>query len=95
MEAIKETVRGIMHGLSEKKSGPNAPSPDDLLKKVLTKKELAHIKVKYFKKGVLYIDVDSSSWLYSLSLKKEEMVVKLTQKSAVIKDIRLRIGEIR
>lgn len=93
MESIKDTVASVMQGLAEKK-GAGAGFPEDAVKKVLTKKELTHIKVKYFKKGVLGIDVDSSVWLYALNLKKEALTKKLAAIESAIKDIRFRLGEV-
>ena len=67
MEAIKDTVASVLKKLSAKKSETQDGDPEEWLKKVLTKKELEHIKFKYFKKGLLGVSVDSSSWLYKLS----------------------------
>ena len=83
-----------MRGLSAKKTGSLGAGPEEWLKKTLTKKELGHIKVKYFSKGVLGLSVDSSAWLYILSLKKEELLNKLKKESPELKNINLRIGEI-
>ncbi len=68
--------------------------PQEWLKKTLTKKELGHIRVKYFNKGVLSLSVDSSVWLYVLSLKKEVMLEQLQKEHPEIKNITLRIGEV-
>ncbi len=95
MEAIKDTLINVMQRLKTKKTGSGDDGPRLLLKKVLTKKELAHIKFNYFRKGVLSLYVDSSSWLYSFSLKKEGLLLGLNKKSGGIKDIRFRIGEVK
>lgn len=95
MERIKDTLQKVMRGIEAKKKGLPADSPEALLKKFLTKKELKHIKFHYFKKGVLNLSVDSSSWLYQLSLQKRDLLAKLTQKSGAIKDIRFRLGEVQ
>jgi len=94
MEQIKDTVLNVMQGITAKKVAKHVDDPEELLKKILTKKELAHIKFNYFKKGTLGVWVDSSSWLYSFSLKKEYLIAQLHAKSASIKDIRFSIGEI-
>jgi hypothetical protein len=94
-EAIKDTVVSVMQDLFAKKACPGHDDPQELLKKVLTKKELGHIKINYFKKGVLGLFVDSSSWLYKFSLQKKELLDKLIQQSSEIKDIKFRIGEIK
>jgi len=94
MEAIKETVAGILFKLQEKKEGKTDTTPSGLLKRCLTKKELEHIKFSYFKKGVVGITVDSSAWLYQLSLQKVRILQTLSEYSKDIKDIRFRLGEI-
>ena len=94
MEAIKDTVINVIEGLMAKKT-KISDSPQTLLKRTLTKKESQHIKFNYFKKGILGLYVDSSSWLYILTLQKEELLAKLNKKSSAIKDIRFRIGEIK
>jgi len=93
MEAIKETVQSVIHNLQAKKTKGMGSDPEVVLQKILTKRELSHIKCKYFKRGILGISVDSSSWLYSLSLKKEDLLRRLQQGSNKIKDIRFFIGE--
>ena len=94
MELLKNTVDRLMAGLSAKKTASTGVGPEQWLKKALTKKELGHIKVKYFHKGILGLSVDSSTWLYALSLKKEELLGKLQKESPELKNITLRIGEI-
>ena len=94
MEPLKNTLDALMLGLSHKKAGCLDAGPEQWLKKALTKKELQHIKVKYFSKGVLSLNVDSSVWLYILSLKKEELLKLLQKEALVVKNINFRIGEI-
>lgn len=95
MEAIKSTVMNVMESLAVKKTRDSADNPEGWLKKALTKKQCEHIKVNYFKKGILSINVDSSGWLYSLTLQKEDLLVKLGKFSSAIKDIRFRMGEVK
>jgi hypothetical protein len=90
MDNIKDVVYGVMEDWATQGAGEDAPQA--WLKKVLTKKELAHIKFNYFKKGVLGAWVDSSVWLYSFNLKKTNLLDKLREVSDGIKDIRFRIG---
>ena len=94
MEPLKNTLDTLMRGLLDKQAGPLDAHPEQWLKKALTNKELRHIKVKYFSKGVLGLSVDSSAWLYILNLKKEELLTKLKKESPRLKNINLRIGEI-
>lgn len=92
MESIKDTLKNVMEGLKAKQ---NDDDPQVLLKKILTKKELAHIKFNYFRKGILGLSVDSSSWLYKLNLEKEDILQGLNRENKAVKDIRLRIGEVK
>jgi hypothetical protein len=97
MQVIKDTVSRVMQDLKAKKSDLRGEDPQAWLKKALTKRELGHIKFKYFRSGTLYVNVDSSGWLYSLTLKKDTLLHRLTQgsKAVGVKDIRFRIGETR
>ncbi len=92
MERIKDTINSVLQGLMDKKA-PCGVIPEEVVKKILTKKEYGHIKFNYFKKGVLGLSVDSSSWLYSLNLKKEGLLQKLKTDMPDIKNIRFFIGE--
>jgi hypothetical protein len=94
MELLKNTLDDVMRQLGEKKSVFQEAGPQQWLKKALTKKELGHIRVKYFSKGVLGLSVDSSAWLYILSLKKEELLKELQKENPDLKNINFRIGEV-
>jgi len=90
MEPIKGTIQDLLR--EWRRRAEKQGEPERWLKKILTKKELAHIKFNYFRRGVLGLSVDSSGLLYQLSLKKEELVGKLKEEARGVKDIRLRIG---
>jgi hypothetical protein len=94
MESIKDTLESVMQAWEKKIRGSPRDNPELLLKKCLTKKESGHIKFRYFKKGVLSLNVDSSSWLYYFNLQKEDLLNRLRKQSASIRDIRFYIGEI-
>jgi hypothetical protein len=95
MEKIKDTIELVIRDLLTKKSGINDEGPEAWLRKVLTKKELGHIKLQYFRKGIMGLSVDSSSWMYSLGLKKEVLLNKLKKCSQDVKDIRFSIGDLK
>lgn len=95
MERLKETLWGLMQELEDKNLKGRSQGPQEWLKNILTKKELRHIRVNYFKKGVLGLIVDSSSLLYSLNLRKESLIASLRKESKDAKDIRFRIGELK
>jgi hypothetical protein len=94
VEHIKDTVRGLLQDWATKKESPGIGAPESWLKKALTKKEQEHIRFNYFRKGILGVSVDSSSWLYKLTLKKEDLLKRLNKRFAQIKDINFRIGEL-
>jgi len=93
MELLKNTLDNLMRQLDAKKAVFRKTGPQQWLKKALTKKELGHIRVKYFSKGVLGLSVDSSAWLYILSLKKEALLKELKKENPELKNINFRIGE--
>jgi len=95
MDKIQDTIINVMQDLAAKKIAGNKDNPEVVLKKTLTRKELKHIKLNYFRKGILGLYVDSSSWLYSFTLQKETLLQKLRRELVSIKDIRFRIGEIK
>ncbi|MFH1198555.1 MAG: hypothetical protein V1650_00085 [Candidatus Omnitrophota bacterium] len=95
MEGIKDTVLSVIQGLEAKRQGFPNDAPETILKKVLTKKELGHIKVNYFKKGLLGLNVDSSAWLYQFNLHKEGLLSRIKTHTSVIKDIKFRIGDVK
>jgi len=95
MEAIKDTIQSVISDLSVRKSAVPEDELARFLKKILTKKEIRHIKVGYFKRGILNVAVDSSAWLYYFSLHKEEILKQLRDRFKTVKDIRFYIGEVK
>jgi predicted nucleic acid-binding Zn ribbon protein len=88
MEHIRETLQSVFQELGQKKH-----TEEDVylnFRETLAAKERRHIKCHSLKAGVLTVNVDSSAWLYQLSLKKSGFIKKLG-----IKDIRFRIGEVK
>lgn len=66
-------------------------------KAVVGKRAKAHTLPVSLKKGTLSINVDSSAWLYELTLKRREILKKLDSKikGNKIRLIRFRIGEVK
>lgn len=85
----------MIRDLTVKKTANQGVNPEGWLKKSLTKKELGHIKLHYFRKGILGVRVDSSAWMYSLSLKRESLLSKLREQTPDIKEVRFSIGDIK
>ena len=93
MESIKTTVNAVLDHLHKHGAGP-APGPDDWLDRVLTRQERRGVAVAYFRNGVLGLKVDSSSRLYHLNLRRQELKDKLAAFCKEIKEIRLSVGSI-
>lgn len=95
MEAIKETILKLIGSWQKQINLEGGESPDEILKKAVSQDEWPHVQFNSFKNGIFGIIVDSSSWLYTLNLKKQSLVEKLCQLSNwPIKDLRFKIGEI-
>ena len=95
MDDIKSTIVAVLKDLETRKDRAAAVDPAQHFSKVFSRKELAHIELAYFRKGILAITVDSATWLYHLNLRKQELLRKMVELSAEVKDIRLVIGEIK
>jgi len=93
MEQIKDTLKNIFNELQEKNKAGASSGLEGILKKVLAKNALRHVKLYNFRKGVLSIKVDSSTWLYYISLQKEDLLVKLRKNLEGLKDIRFSLGD--
>lgn len=89
MEHIRNTLQGIIRDI-EKKQCLKRNDVFRLFRKNLTNRERRHAKCSTLHRGILTVNVDSSVWLYQLSLKKEEFLKKLS-----LTDIRFRIGEVK
>ena len=68
MEEIKETITKVIQQLENKKIASGGGDIEEVLKKVLTKGEIKHIKIQYFHNGILGLAVDSSAWTYAVTL---------------------------
>lgn len=93
METMRDAVSDVMQALHKKRAAADSLDPEALFKKIFTKKELKHVRFNYFTRGTLSVSVDSSSWLYYLSLQKEALLVKLSKHLSGAKDIRFYLGD--
>jgi len=94
MDDIKTTIFAVLKDLETRKCRAAATDPAQHFSKVFAKKELQHIKPAYFRKGILAITVDSATWMYHLSMRKQEVLRKLAGLNKDVKDVRFVIGEI-
>ncbi len=94
MDSIKDIVIGVLRDCQTKKQRFNNQDPESILKKILTKREIEHIKVNYFRSGIFGIKVDSSAWIYQLNFKKQDLLIALKKNFPEIKDVRFSLGDI-
>lgn len=92
METLRDTVKNVMQALEAKQKTSLKDNPALLLRRVFSKEELKHAQFGYFKNGLLCVNVDSSGWMFQLSLKKEQLLKRLQQHLRTVKDIKFRLG---
>lgn len=95
-QAIEEIVKNVI----KKMSGAGRFGKEEIEKMwegAAGEAAAKHSRPVSLKRAVLIVNVDGSSWLYELTTKKRDIIKRLVQEAAgrSIKDIRLRIGEIK
>jgi len=95
------SIKAVLSSIILEMSGEKKHKIDtvkDAWKQVLTGKENAHARPVALKSKRLIVNIDSSAWMYELSLKKQEIHKKLNEKLSSnkisINEIIFRIGEI-
>jgi len=94
-ERIDSIVKSIIEKL-DKKSNPSSTDIERVWKEVAGEKISSHTKPASLRKKKLIINVDSSSWLYELTLKKNEFLANLKRGLGEdkIEQLQFRIGEL-
>ncbi len=92
MDDIKSTIASVLKNLETRSEQNRVADPARFFNEVFTKKELKHIKPAYFRKGIVAVTVDTSGWMYLLSLRKHEILGKLRALDKEVRDIRFVIG---
>ena len=92
-EGIKDVLKKVINKIEDQ--GPE--KKETIVKawaSIVGDKAAGHSKPTGVQRNVLTIEVDSSSWLYNLNLKKRAIVkdIKSQLKKHKIEDIRFRIG---
>src|SRR3989338_653645 len=91
---IGDLVQGVIKRL--KKGRLSEEEMASVWVKAVGRKGARHSHPASLRRGVLFVNVDRSSWLYELTLRKKEILEKMEgkMKRKPAKDIRFRIGEI-
>ncbi|MFH0940767.1 MAG: DciA family protein [Candidatus Omnitrophota bacterium] len=93
MDQIKDVLQSVIHDLMKQKKGVDFQKARDVLKKAIGAKAFAHTQIVYLTKDKIRVNVDSSSRLYDLNLRKERIAREISE-ALQIKDIRFRLGDI-
>ncbi|MDO8602476.1 MAG: DUF721 domain-containing protein [Candidatus Omnitrophota bacterium] len=98
-ETKPEDIGGVLNQVIKKLDAKTHGQREDVAKAwwgAIEPGAVSHTKPVAIKKNILTIEVDSSTWLYVLSLKKKSILAAMqkTVGKEKIEDIRFRIGEI-
>ena len=95
MELIKDTIQQLIEEWKTQKKLLPKDDIAQIVHKTLSLKEREHVRLIYCRNGVLGLAVDSSAWLYQLTLHKTKLLDKLNKQMKDmprIKDVRFHIG---
>jgi len=92
VETIKETIEGLLKNIKVQKEKAAGITPECLAKKIFSRKELEHVQTALFKNGILYLKVDSSTWLYYFNLHKRIFQEKFFSGNSRIKELKFSLG---
>lgn len=94
-ERIDSVVKSVIEKL-DRQSNPTSDELEKIWRETSGEKAFSHSKPASFRKKRLIICVDGSSWLYELTLRKNELLAKLKKKLGgdKIEALQFRIGEL-
>lgn len=98
MAEEKNPLEGVLKDIIKAMGGKGRLSEEEVIsawKGAVGESAAKHSRPASFKKSILIVNVNESSWLYELTLKKKDILKKLEgiPKGKKIKDIRFRIGD--
>ena len=94
MDDIKEIVHRVIGQMAPAQSA-SSQQLHALWGKALETKELKHTRLSGFKRGSLFVDVDSPAWLYQMNMRQAKILGKLKEDNAEIKNINFRVGRVK
>jgi predicted nucleic acid-binding Zn ribbon protein len=94
-ERIDSVVKSILEKL-DKQSILTSEEIEKIWREVAGRKASSHTKPASFRKKRLMVNVDGSSWLYELTLRKNELLAELKKRlgEGKIEELQFRIGEL-
>lgn len=96
----KNPLEGVLKDIIGKISNKGIPTQEDMAgawARAVGEGAAKHSKIRSLKSGRLVVNIDDSSWLYELTIRKKELLKKIGEilNSSKIKEITLRIGDIK
>ena len=94
-ERIDSVIKSII-GKLDKEANPTSEDIEKIWRDIAGGKTSSHAKPVSLRKKRLVINVDGSSWLYELTLRKNELLAKLKKRLGEdkVKELQFRIGEL-
>lgn len=93
MDAIKDIVAQVIKDIAAQRR-LEGTKIERLWENVCDPADARHTKIKGLKNDVLWVDVESPVWLYSLNIKKRKILERLREEVDEIKNIRFKIGKV-
>jgi len=94
MEQIKDIINSVIKNISSGKRKVQ----EEILKTwedVLGKRAAKHTKIMGIHNGKLFVNVDSSVWLFQLNLKRNYLLGELRKITDDVEEINFRIGRVK
>jgi hypothetical protein len=93
-DELKDILKDLWKDLAKKHQEQDGSRVQEAWEKIVGPKASTHTRIVYLTKEKIRVNVDSSAWLYALSLKKEYIQIEL-KKVLGIGELRLSLGEIK
>ena len=93
MEGVKDILKSVLSDLQKKQKETDFGTVVKAWKKIVGPQAFPHTKIVYLTKELIRVNVDNSSSLYDLSLKKEG-IRRALKKTLKIEDVRFKLGDI-
>ncbi|HOY09027.1 MAG TPA: DciA family protein [Candidatus Omnitrophota bacterium] len=90
-----EEIKNIIHNVIDHLSGQPLNKDQELFvlwETLLEDTEKKHVQLSGLKSGTLYVNVDSSAWLYQMKLKKTRILERIQTEFSDIQKMYIKIG---
>lgn len=94
MDEVKGILQDVMSGLKKKQKEADYEKVLSVWEKIIGPKTFPHTKITYLTKERIHVNVDNSSALFDLNLRKERIGKEL-KKQLNIESVRFKLGGIK